>query len=97
MNRQDIDNKTRRRMTVVLFLFLTFTFTCILGRLFIVQILRHESYQTRAIEQQVRDTTITPRRGTIYDRNMKTLAVSASTETVYIAPKSMKDESERVL
>ncbi|MBQ3077437.1 MAG: PASTA domain-containing protein [Clostridia bacterium] len=97
MNRQDIDNKTRRRMTVVLFLFLTFTFTFILGRLFIVQILRHESYQTRAIEQQVRDTTITPRRGTIYDRNMKTLAVSASTETVYIAPKSMKDESERVL
>lgn len=55
------------------------------------------SIRAKAIDQQVRDTTVTPKRGTIYDRNMKTLAVSASAETVYIAPKSIKDDEEAAL
>ncbi len=54
--------------------------------LFYLQIVRHDEFETMAIEQQVRDTTVNAARGTIYDRNGKILAMSASVETVYISP-----------
>ncbi len=84
-------------MLLILFLFLGVCFLAITVKLFYVQIVQHELYQAKAIDQQVRDTTVTPKRGTIYDRNMKTLAVSASAETVYIAPKSIKNDEEAAL
>ncbi|MBQ4159711.1 MAG: PASTA domain-containing protein [Clostridia bacterium] len=42
--------------------------------------------------QQTRDKTITSRRGTIYDRNGKELAVSASVELVSVSPAQIKKE-----
>ncbi len=56
------------------------------------QLIDYKKYQARAIEQQTRDTVITPKRGVIYDRNMKEIAVSASAETVFISPAEMEDE-----
>lgn len=64
------------------------------GRLFYLQIIMHEEYENAAIEQQVRDTTITPNRGTLYDRNMKILAMSASVDTIYISPAEIKANGE---
>jgi stage V sporulation protein D (sporulation-specific penicillin-binding protein) len=55
-------------------------------KLFEVQIIKHDEYETKAIEQQVRETTVTAARGTIYDRNEKILAMSASVSTIYISP-----------
>ena len=75
MERTPLDSATRRRMLLVLFVFLGVCFGAITARLFQIQIVQHEIYQAKAIDQQVRDTTVTPKRGTIYDRNMKTLAV----------------------
>ncbi|MBQ6058783.1 MAG: PASTA domain-containing protein [Clostridia bacterium] len=97
MERTPLDSATRRRMLLVLFVFLGVCFGAITARLFQIQIVQHELYQAKAIDQQVRDTTVTPKRGTIYDRNMKTLAVSASAETVYIAPKSIRNKEEAAL
>ncbi len=84
----------KARITFVLIVFTIICFGTITLQLFNLQVLKHEEYQARAIDQQVRDTEIPPKRGTIYDRNLKALAVSASTETVYIAPKYIsKDDA----
>lgn len=56
-----------------------------------VQIVRGEEYQKRAFEQQTRGRVISPRRGTILDRNGKDLAISASVETISVNPTEIKD------
>ncbi len=59
----------------------------ILGvKLYQIQIIDHERYESAAIEQQLRDTTVTAVRGTIYDRTGTVLAMSASAENVFISP-----------
>ncbi len=55
-------------------------------KLFQIQIVQHDEYESLAINQQVRETTITASRGTIYDRNGEVLAMSASVESVYVSP-----------
>ena len=61
-------------------------FLVLIGKLFDIQILHHNQYETAAIEQQVRETAIDSGRGSIYDRNMNILAMSASADTIYISP-----------
>ena len=61
-------------------------FIVLIVKLFDLQIRHHEEYESAAIEQQIRETTIDSERGTIYDRNMKILAMSASADTIYISP-----------
>ena len=58
-------------------------------RLFKLQVIDHDFYESKAIQQQVRDNVVTARRGTIYDTNGKILAMSASVETVFISPKEI--------
>ena len=59
-----------------------------------IQLFDYKKYQSMAIEQQTRDTVITPKRGVIYDRNMKEVAVSATAETVFISPAEMETEED---
>lgn len=54
--------------------------------LYRVQVKDHDYYEKKAIEQQLRETNVSASRGTIYDSNMKVLAMSANVETVYISP-----------
>jgi len=61
-------------------------FIVLAAQLFNLQILQHDKYESLAVEQQVRDTTVTAPRGTIYDTNMKILAMSASVDTIFISP-----------
>ncbi len=58
-------------------------------QLYKVMIVKHNEYESMAVEQQVRETTISAARGTIYDSNMKILAMSATVETVFISPAEM--------
>ena len=58
----------------------------VLGRLYYFQVIRFSEYQLEAIRQQTRETSISPNRGTIYDRNMRILASSAVVERVFISP-----------
>ena len=57
-------------------------FLVLIGKLFDIQILHHREYETAAIDQQVRETAIDSGRGSIYDRNMNILAMSASADTI---------------
>ncbi len=65
-----------------------------------VMIIKGDKYQTLASEQQLYDTLLSPPRGDIYDRNMKTLATSSPAWTVYITPNGFKnlesDEARKV-
>ena len=61
-------------------------FLVLIGKLFDIQILHHKQYESAAIDQQVRETTLNSGRGSIYDRNMNILAMSASADTIYISP-----------
>ena len=65
-----------------------------MGALVKIQLIDYKKYQSMAIEQQTRDTVITPKRGVIYDRNMKEIAVSATAETVFISPAEMETEED---
>ena len=60
-------------------------------RLFSMQVVRYDFYQEKALSLQTKDDVIEPKRGTIYDRNMKVLAESAATETVNINPSGLKE------
>ena len=69
-------------------------FIVLAGRLYYLQIVRHEELQSAAIEQQLRETALDSGRGAIYDRNMNVLAMSADVETIYISPAEIKMYSE---
>ena len=60
-------------MGILLFVILFF-------QLYHLQITRHQEMQTRALDQQTRQTVVSAFRGTIYDRNGTELAVSATAE-----------------
>lgn len=65
-------------------------FAVLLVRLFWLQIVEHDKYESGALEYQVRDTQVNAARGTIYDTNMKILAMSATVYDVYISPKEIE-------
>ena len=64
------------------------------ARLFSLQVVQHRDLESAAISQQVRRTTITPNRGSIYDRNMKIFAMSATVDTIYISPIEIEQYGE---
>lgn len=84
----------RRTLFVLCFLFMS-GFIIVAVRLFKLQIIDGAKLQKMAIDQQLKDTKISAQRGTIYDRNMKPLAQSATVWTVVLEPAYLKDDSER--
>ena len=62
-------------------------------RLIGLMIIDHEYYSALALRNQTRVTPMTAHRGTVFDRNMETLAVSVSVENVYLAPRELRQSS----
>ena len=62
------------------------SFALLLGRLYKLQIIDHERYESLALSQQLRSAPASPERGTIFDRNGFPLALSASVDNVYLSP-----------
>ena len=69
-------------------------FLVLAARLYQIQIVQHDEYEAAAIAQQVRETTVSAARGTIYDRNGVVLAMSAGVDTVYISPAEIERYDE---
>ncbi|MCD7853103.1 MAG: PASTA domain-containing protein [Oscillospiraceae bacterium] len=79
----------RRMLRRALFLLIVcgiVAFGVLIAKLYQIQITQHDLYESEAITQQVRSTTVDSGRGTIYDRNGKILAMSATVDTIYISP-----------
>lgn len=66
-------------------------------RVLYLQTVESEKYKSGAFDQYTTEISISPRRGTIYDRNMTPLAVSATVETVFISPYEILDEQEDII
>ena len=66
----------------------------VLGRLYYFQVVKFSEYQLEAIRQQTRETSISPNRGMIYDRNMRILASSSAVERVFISPAELNIKSK---
>lgn len=75
----------KKRIKLMMSLFLAGVLVLVI-RLAWIQFVRGGEYSKLAAEQQTRDSVITAKRGSIYDRNMKVLAQSASAERVTINP-----------
>jgi len=71
-----------------------FGFILMTGRLFFLQVAGGEDYREKATQQQLRDSTIAAKRGTIYDSNMNVLAQSATVWTAYLSPVYIDDDEE---
>jgi cell division protein FtsI/penicillin-binding protein 2 len=61
----------------------------LIGRLFYLQVLNFDQYQSNTVNQYTKTNTIKAKRGTIYDRNMKVLAISTPVERVFISPNTI--------
>lgn len=69
-------------------------FVVLAARLYQLQIVRHDELESRAIAQQVRETTVSAPRGTIYDCNGEVLAMSAGVDTIYLSPAEIEQYGE---
>ncbi|AZR73042.1 stage V sporulation protein D [Anoxybacter fermentans] len=80
----------RKRITT-LFLIVVFIMLGLFGRLIWVQVIHSSYYQKEALDQRLRELKVEPKRGIIYDRNGKELAVSGTAETVVANPAEIED------
>jgi cell division protein FtsI (penicillin-binding protein 3) len=64
----------------------------ITARLFWLQVIRHSEYVERAQKQQQRTFEVAPRRGVLYDRNMRELAMTVQVESIYAEPTEIDDK-----
>lgn len=92
MSNNKVTNSMRMRALFIVGCFLIFC-CAITFNMFDIQILRYEEYKAKASSIQLKDTEISPKRGTIYDINMKVLAQSATVWTVFVSP-AESDESQ---
>ena len=89
-------NKMRRRALFVMSVMILLGFIVLIFRLWNVQITHSAKYRRLAEKQQMREITLEPKRGSIYDRNMKVLAKSASAWTVFLSPIQIKRDATRL-
>lgn len=84
-----------RRSLIVLLVILIAGFGSVTARLLYLQTYMAPELQKRAVNQQLADTTISAKRGSIYDRNGKVLAQSATVWKIVIAPIFLETDEER--
>lgn len=80
----------RRRIAMAMIAFFVL-YLVLAARLFDLQVLQAEELQARAQAQWTSESTIAPARGTIYDRNGNTLAMSATAYIASVSPRQVKD------
>lgn len=78
-----------RRIFVLMALFGVAVFIPLIARLVYLQVIEHDSLSQMAVDNQTRESKITASRGTVYDRNMNVLAISADVENVCIDPNEL--------
>src|SRR5581483_8878499 len=81
----------RTRFWIICLFFLLWA-CAIAGRLFWLQIVRHQDYAERAEKQQQRTFQVAPRRGILYDRNLHELAMTVLVDSIYADPSEIDDK-----
>src|ERR1700729_4610570 len=84
----------RIRFAYVALFFCAWT-VLIAGRLAWLQVVRHSDFVHRAAMQQQRTFEVAPRRGVMYDRNLRELAVTVQVDSVFAVPSELGDNRPR--
>lgn len=89
--------KLWHRSTILMVIIIVLGFGTVFARLFYLQVYQAEELQQRAVEQQLHDTTVSAKRGSIYDSGGNVLAQSITVWNVVLAPANFKkgDETSR--
>ena len=73
-------------------LFFLFWAILICFRLFWLQVVRHSEFLERAQKQQQRTFEVAPRRGVLYDRNLRELAMTVQVDSIFAVPSEIDDK-----
>ncbi|MCS7203541.1 MAG: penicillin-binding protein 2 [Thermodesulfovibrio sp.] len=68
---------------------IVFSFLVVVFRLFLIMFIEHETYYERAKIQQIKREEILSKRGNIYDRKGRELAISLEKDSLFIDPKQI--------
>ena len=81
-----------RRMRFVWVAFFFCAWMCVIAaRLVWLQVGRHAEFAERAQKQQQRTFEVAPRRGVIYDRNLREMAMTVQVDSIYAVPSELGD------
>ncbi len=94
MQREQSTLKQRKRIVCV-GIWVIVCFCALICRTAWLQLVDGGELASAAREQQTSDNIINPKRGLIYDRNMKILANNLSVETISISPKNVRGNSKQ--
>jgi len=83
----------RRRLNAVFLFFFVFLAICI-ARLFFIQFFRSNYFSEIAQKQHNLFIGLEPRRGTIYDLNLRPQAVNVSLDSLYASPNAIPDKDK---
>lgn len=90
---KNVTYKMKKRLLVVYSLFLV-AFIVITCRLAYLQIVKSSTLKLEALNSQMRDTIINAKRGVIFDRKKRELAISATAYTIYATPNEIKKDEQ---
>ncbi|MBI5682556.1 MAG: PASTA domain-containing protein [Deltaproteobacteria bacterium] len=83
------------RIFIAMLLFFV-AFSIVFIRAFQFQVVDSPKFKAIALKQRLKEETLLPRRGTIYDRNMKDMAVSMDAASIYVQPQHIENRGDVV-
>lgn len=83
----------KKRLLIFLFCAM-FGYLLLIGRVAFIEFFRAEEWQELAYEQQTRDRLITPKRGSILDRNGEGIALTETVNAVSVIPVQVKEKEK---
>lgn len=83
-----------RKRVAILFYIVLLAYTGLAGRLAFIQFFRGESLREQALNVRMRDIPVEAKRGVIYDRAGRELAVSVNVESVFAFPSQIKNPQQ---
>lgn len=86
-----VSGRNKKRI-VIAFLLISVCMILLTFRLAWIQVVKAEEYSEIAIDQQTSDIPLEAKRGSIFDRNGKELATSATCYTLWARPPQLKEE-----
>jgi cell division protein FtsI (penicillin-binding protein 3) len=91
-----VERRSLRRLYILAALF-ALALCALLARLFDIQILQHHLLSGLAERQHQKSTELRGKRGTIYDRRLRELALSVDRESMYLNPVEFSASPEMIL
>ena len=89
------NQRLRQRSAILIIIILVFGFGATLLRLGLLTVVQGSDLQEKAVDQQLADTVLTAKRGTIYDVSGNVLAESAAVWQVVMSPINFEKDEQR--